>query len=531
MNNLFKKIKQKNTVEKDLKKKKISFISTIFIVIGSCIGAGIFFKSQSILNNSSGSLVLAIFSWVLAAFTVIAMSFALIEVASSGVNSNLSIVAWNKSFNSNFIYKTSKNFIVFIYLPLTMFVMPIYFFQSLQDSYQMFSGAQTANLTDNLDWLIAIAVTVFLTFYFLVFSGLFAKIGNLQNKIIFIFKFIPLVLAILMGYILLSSGAQSSAQVNVNFTNIKEFVAQGNLLSNLPGLGIFVALSAIFFAYDGFYVSAGIQSEVEKPKKTPFAILIGLIVITVIYLLIAISMSIVGDGTVTGFLDVAISIGWNVEVIRIILGITNVLIAIGVLGILNGFSMWFPRVMEDLVKNDEFYFNDYWKKKMKSDKPIVGVILALLLSVPIIIVFSIIGTFAYHSNGLEVYGQNISKLYSFTDLMSSWTSVIVFLFIVFAIYGALKNRKTQHIKVEQFKYFKLFAYISIILVGISMLVTVVVAFFDLSLIPAIARENLTNEILTSRIASVIVLILFIVISIAPIYIEKRFKKNTTHVIN
>ncbi|WAM06594.1 hypothetical protein ONA23_06745 [Mycoplasmopsis cynos] len=37
--------------EKEIKNKKISFISAIFIVIGSRIGSGIFLKAGSILSN------------------------------------------------------------------------------------------------------------------------------------------------------------------------------------------------------------------------------------------------------------------------------------------------------------------------------------------------------------------------------------------------------------------------------------------------------------------------------------------------
>lgn len=43
------------------KSKKISFFSAILVVMGSSIGAGIFFKSKSVLDNSQNSLILAIF--------------------------------------------------------------------------------------------------------------------------------------------------------------------------------------------------------------------------------------------------------------------------------------------------------------------------------------------------------------------------------------------------------------------------------------------------------------------------------------
>jgi amino acid transporter len=44
------------------KKKQLGFMSCILVVVGACIGAGIFFKNGSILNNTQGSIVLSVIS-------------------------------------------------------------------------------------------------------------------------------------------------------------------------------------------------------------------------------------------------------------------------------------------------------------------------------------------------------------------------------------------------------------------------------------------------------------------------------------
>jgi hypothetical protein len=41
------------------KKKQLGFMSCILVVVGACIGAGIFFKNKSIFDNTQ-SIVLAI---------------------------------------------------------------------------------------------------------------------------------------------------------------------------------------------------------------------------------------------------------------------------------------------------------------------------------------------------------------------------------------------------------------------------------------------------------------------------------------
>lgn len=43
-------------------KKKISFFSSIIIVIGAVMGAGMFFKAKTVLENSQGSILFSVFS-------------------------------------------------------------------------------------------------------------------------------------------------------------------------------------------------------------------------------------------------------------------------------------------------------------------------------------------------------------------------------------------------------------------------------------------------------------------------------------
>ncbi|WP_429979330.1 amino acid permease, partial [Mycoplasmopsis bovis] len=52
-----------------------------------------------------------------------------------------------------------------------------------------------------------------------------------------------------------------------------EFIKQGKGIEHFnhigAGLGMFLAIASIFYAYDGFYVSAGIQSEMKALKTVP----------------------------------------------------------------------------------------------------------------------------------------------------------------------------------------------------------------------------------------------------------------------
>ena len=525
------KKEKKEGISQASKSKKISFFSAILVVMGSSIGAGIFFKSKSVLDNSQNSLILAIFCWIIAAFSVIAMALALIEI-SSARNDNLSLLGWTKVFNSRTTFKASKNFMFYIYLPLTFFYMPLYFINSLQDGI----GALIHNnqsiienksvipftFNTNCDWFIWSIIGFLIFTYFFFFAGISSKVGNIQNKIVTYIKFLPLAFVAIMGFVLVGMNAGGEFSIGVQKPTA-DLAAGGSLSSFAPGLGMFLAISAIFFAYDGFYVAAGIQSEMEEPKKTPMAILLGLVFTTVIYLIIAISMSING-GSFSDMLDYMETLMPNVG--HVLFGIVNIMIAIGVLGIINGFAMWAPRFTEDLIKEGELPFSIKYKDKLNENKPKVGIMYSFVITIPIVIVFTLIGALAYIDNYGTSYGSGMGKLYTFADLMGTWTALFTFGFITAAIYGGIKNRKTKKVQTDQKSYFVPMAIVAVIIVGLALTVTILIPIFDLLLIAqldqvALEAKGVFSDIIVSRIMLVITLIIFIALSYGTTWIEDR----------
>ena len=519
------KKEKKEGISQASKSKKISFFSAILVVMGSSIGAGIFFKSKSVLDNSQNSLILAIFCWIIAAFSVIAMALALIEI-SSARNDNLSVLGWTKVFNGRTTFKASKNFMFYIYLPLTYFFMPLYVIMSLQDGIGALVNADKSAYTFGtpVDWLIWTIISIAISIYFIYVSGISSKVGNIQNKIVTYIKFLPLAFVAIMGFVLVGMNAGGEFSIGVQKPTA-DLAAGGSLSSFAPGLGMFLAISAIFFAYDGFYVAAGIQSEMEEPKKTPMAILLGLVFTTVIYLIIAISMSING-GSFFGMLDYMDSLMPNVG--RVLFGVVNIMIAIGVLGIINGFAMWAPRFTEDLIKEGELPFSIKYKDKLNENKPKIGIMYSFVITIPIVIVFTLIGALAYIDNYAESsYGSGMGKLYTFADLMGTWTALFTFGFITAAIYGGIKNRKTKKVQTDQKSYFVPMAIIAVIIVGLALTVTILIPIFDLLLIAQLDQvavekaEGVFSDIIVSRIMLVITLIIFIALSYGTTLIEDR----------
>ncbi|MDC4163032.1 APC family permease [Mycoplasma bradburyae] len=512
---------QNNGLKNAPQSKKIGFFSGIGIAIGSSIGAGIFFKAQAVLQNSQFSLVFAIFCWLFAAFSVISMALALIEI-SSGRNDNLSIIGWCQTFTNRYVYKSCKNFMVYIYVPLTYFFMPLYFISSIQDGIKALNDSYNGLGTQN-DWAIMMLASLGVSSYFIIVTGLSSRAGNVQNIIISLVKFLPLAFAIILGFVIFTKNnyLPINDKISAGFqkNDTTDLAAKYSFNNLSPGFGMFIAVGGIYFAYDGFYYAAGIQSEMKKPEKTPLALLIGLAFVTLVYLLMAVAMSLGSeDGSPFGFESFFKKN--NLVPLYVAFQVT---IGVGILGIINGLSLWANRFIEDLIKQGELPFSMKLINKISSKNALVGLKYNLVIAVPVIIIASLIGGLGYIDSGYSDsdYGTGVGKIYSFADLMGNWTSVIAFGYIVITLFGGLSNRKTNRVKVIKSKLF----IPSSICAIVTMLVTVGLTFFqpfaDLFLLYNIPLTDEYKSVYISRIMTVVVLFIYLAIMFIPVIIEDR----------
>lgn len=493
-------LKLKHESNKKNKNKKIGFFSAILLVIGSCIGAGIFFKSGTILNNVHQSLALAISAWVIAAIAVIAMALSLIEICSSSVNTDKGLMQWNKNFNNKVIYFASKNFMTFLYMPITYFFMPVFAMQSILDAFTSFG----LNIS-NVPWWFIFIFAIIIDCWFIIFSGINSRLGNIQNWLISAFKFVPLVVAAIVGFIIFGLNNNVTPPiVDSGITTHDPWM----LIGISPAFGLFTSLSAVFFAYDGFYVACGVQSQMKEPKKTSLALVFGLVFVTLIYLLIAISCMLGStDGNWSGFRQFFASKG-----LSWLYGTFSLLITFGTFGILNSYAMWTPRFIENLIKDNElFKFSNKYINKLNSNKPKVGICISLITTLPIILLFFLIGSLGYIDTGnyATTVSIEVARLYSFANLTSSWTAIIAFAFIALAIIGGLINRKTKRTKVQKSKFFIPSSIIVLSIIGLSLFFEFLIPFFNF--FSMINQIVIGNKITTDKIigSSLLIMVLFL----------------------
>ena len=526
----------------EIKNKKIGFFSAILLVIGSTIGAGVFLKNGEVLSNVGGSYVLTIIAWIFSIIGVICMGLSLAEVSSANISGNLGVIGWVKTFCNKFLYKASKNFMAFLYLPLNFFLMPYYAVMMFQDAF----GWQTA-------WWVVALIAFACTMWFMIVSGISSRAGNIQNWIITSVKFIPLAFAAIAGFVVAGITGNPMGGTTV-LPDIEQTHKTFVLLSGATGiLGVIGSIPAIAFSFDGFYTAAGMQSEMKEPEKTPKALVFGLLIVAVIDVLVAISLligtSTSNMGKVSGL---AIIPHWLIAVIEI-------LIAVGVLGIINSFAIYNPRYFEDLIKIGDLPCPAKYKNKLNPSCPYVGLVYSGIITVIFFVVLTLIGAYGYSDvmgyssaqltpflggdsvAGYDAFGNNLNQLYSFVDLMANWTSILVFLCVLFPMAGCLINRKTKKINVKPVSGFVPTTWIALIIIGLGMAFVVVSAFanviitagwsndigksiIDSSGQPFIYTQEMWNtEMLGSAMTLVVLAIFLCICTIPSIFEVKRDK--------
>ncbi len=499
-------------------KKKIGFLSAIVLVITSCIGAGIFFKSGTILNNVHQNLGLAISAWIIAAIGVIAMALALMEMCGAcSASGDKGFMEWNRTFNRRWIYYGCKNFMTFVFMPTTFFFMPLYGLQSILDGISSF-GVDVSGVP----WWSLVIIAFLIDTWFMFVSGFSSRAANIQSWVVTSLKFIPLIVAMVIGFVIFGlNNSQLPPSINTDVTKHPEWT----LFGISPAFGLFTSLSAVFFAYDGFYVACGINTQMKNPKQVPLALVIGLSLVTVIYLLIAVSCIVgSGSGNWFGFKHFFESKGLST-----FYGVVSILISIGVFGIVNCDSVWAPRFIEDLIRDDElFNWTKRFKNRLNPDQPKVGVLINYCIFVPICILFALIGSLGYIPGNYDNVNNEVRKLYAFCDLSSTWNAIIVFTFIVLAIYGALKNRFTKKIEIpKKSKIFMPCAIISIVIIALALFTEFFAPLYNLfAMIVELNKGTVIDrEYKIGTIMLVIVLLIYVMLMFIPLPWDYRNAKG------
>lgn len=306
--------------------KNYGLMTAISLIVGVCIGSGIFFKSDNILVLTNGNVQQSIWIFLIAAFCVITGSITIGQLAVRTEEAG-GVVAYFEDFVSRSFGSGFGWFYLFVYYPTITAVVPW-----VASIYTL----QLFNIRGSLELQILIAA-IYLVFAFAMNYLSLVMAGRFQN-LATIGKLIPL---IGIGIISLFWN-EPTATVPLSH----------EMASHSPStFGWLSALTPMAFSFEGWIVATGISHEVKNAKRSmPIALFVGPLVVLAIYLTYFLGLvKIVGAPQILALGDGVVS-----AVGQALLGpvgdkVLTFFVLLAVLGVVNGMTLSFIRMPQALA--------------------------------------------------------------------------------------------------------------------------------------------------------------------------------------
>ena len=330
-------------MEKDLK-NDIGFFGALSIVVGTVIGAGVFFKIAAMVAVTQ-SASLTLLAWAVGGILTICAGLSVAELAAAIPETGGAVKYLERSYGKlvGFLFGWVQ---VLIYNPGNMAALGIIFATQVLNLLGLPQGL-----------LLPIAIASILTIM---------SINLLGSRLTSRFQQVTSILEINPNFLIIF-GLSTHSQVDVQLFPIQA----GQNIGFFAGLGS--ALVASLFAFDGWMNVGNIAGEMKNPQKhLSKVITIGLLVISFIY--IAISL---GFLKVLPLEQIAGNANTASNAAQKLFGVNGgKLVTIGILvsvyGTLNGYPMTAIRVPYALALENSLPFSKHLSKLNKNAIPFVS---------------------------------------------------------------------------------------------------------------------------------------------------------------
>ncbi len=327
---------------KNIIQKNIGFFPALALVMGTVIGSGVFFKVSNI-TEVTGTPGMTLLVWLLGGLITICAGLTVAELAAAiPRNGGLTTyIEYTYGKFSGFLAGWAQSF---IYFPAMIAAQAIVFSEQVLNLLHLKDG-----------WIVPVAFIAVASIYLINIIG--SKAGGILQSVTLVVKLIPLIVIIIFG--LMNTGdVEVSLAPNTGDTGINFFTAIG------------AGLLATMFAYDGWIHVGNIAGEMKNPKRDlPLAIVLGLGLVTVIYLLInATFLYTLPIDELKGNLSAA------TDASEILLGdmggkLVTIGILISVYGALNGYTMTGMRLPYAMAEKNILPFKESFMKVTNAGIP------------------------------------------------------------------------------------------------------------------------------------------------------------------
>lgn len=363
-------------------KRQISFTQALATVVGTVIGAGVFFKIGTI-TQQTGSTSLTLLVWVVAGVISIASGLTVSEVAAAlPVNGTMDYLEYTYGKVWGFLFGWAQ---MIVYFPAQIGALATIF------------GTQFVALL-GLKASMAMPTALILVTFLLGINFIGTKFSSKMQSVITVLKIIPIALIIIWGLFFVHGSG-----------NVQLFpIAAGGSKNFATALSS--GLLSALFAFEGWINVTNLAGEVKNPEKDlSSAIIFGLAATTVIYLLINYTFmnvlpfkEIIGNSNTAYYSSIKLfgSLGGKLVTIGIL---------ISVYGAANGFLLTGIRTPYLLAQNKLIPFSDkIGRANITTGVPVISALIIYVIS----LIMIILGSFNLLSDML------VFVMWSFTTLIS-----------------------------------------------------------------------------------------------------------------
>ncbi len=310
--------------------RKYGLLTAICMVVGTVIGSGLFFKAQNVLVATNGDMKLGVLAWVITGLIMVACAgqFAIMATKFEKVNGVVDYA--EATCGRGYAYYLAW-FMITVYYPCMTSVL---------------AWVSARYFGVLFGWNLAGPRVMVMAGFFLVASytvnALSPKFAGKFQVGATVIKLIPVVLMAVVGTVV---GLLNGTLTN-NFTaNAISAVGGGNA-------GLFAAIVATVFAYEGWIVATSINAELKNSKKNlPLALVLGATIVVLAYVCYFIGVSggattetLIVEGAPKAFSNVFGVVGGT---------LLNICIVISCLGTLNGLMVASTRGMYSMAVREE----------------------------------------------------------------------------------------------------------------------------------------------------------------------------------
>ncbi|MGX6962469.1 APC family permease [Vagococcus xieshaowenii] len=336
--------------------RTMTFFPALSTVMGTVIGAGVFFKAASVAAVT-GDSSLHMFSWFLGGLISVCAGLTAAELAAAIPETGGMIKYIERAYGkfAAFLLGWAQ---VIIYFPANVAALAIIF------------GTQFVNLFA-LDSKLVLPIGIISAVSIMLLNFLGSKAGGRIQSISLVCKLIPLALIVIFG--LLRQG-----DVDVSLIPIE---AGKNISGGFfPALG--AGLLATMFAYDGWIHVGNLAGELKNPSKDlPKSIAVGIVGVMIVYLLV--NWAFLGQlpmdqlaGNETAAMDVSNKLFGDMGGKLVTIGIL-----VSVYGTINGYTMTGMRLPYVMGLNNDLPFSEKLVKLNKNKIPYIAGVLELVIAV------------------------------------------------------------------------------------------------------------------------------------------------------